>query len=143
RMARVRPGQPAIITVDLYGSKQIYHGEVVGLVPGSGAVFATLPPDNAVGNFIRIVQRIPVRIALRTDELEKQPLRPGLSTVASIDVSGPLESPNHSIVKTTANEYLTNVYDKDLADAKARADKIVKDNIAGASDDGAPCGAAE
>ncbi|MGD9657959.1 MAG: efflux RND transporter periplasmic adaptor subunit [Methylocystis sp.] len=143
RMARVRPGQPALITVDLYGSKQIYHGEVVGLVPGSGAVFATLPPNNAVGNFIRIVQRIPVRIALRTDELEKQPLRPGLSTVASIDVSGPLQSPNHSIVKTTANEYLTNVYDRDLANAKARADKIVKDNVAGALDGGVACVAAE
>jgi membrane fusion protein (multidrug efflux system) len=143
RIARVRPGQPALITVDLYGSKQVYHGEVVGLVPGSGAVFATLPPDNAVGNFIRIVQRVPVRIALRADELEKQPLRPGLSTVASIDVSGPLQSPNQSIVKTTANEYLTNVYDKDLADAKARAEKIVKDNIAGASDDGVACTAAE
>ncbi|MGZ9410354.1 MAG: HlyD family efflux transporter periplasmic adaptor subunit, partial [Methylocystis sp.] len=112
RMARVRPGQAAIIKVDLYGSEQIYHGEVAGLVPGSGAVFAALPPDNATGNFIRIVQRIPVRIALRADELEKQPLRPGLSTVASINVSGPLQSPNHSIVKTTTNEYLTDVYDK-------------------------------
>ena len=143
RMARVRPGQAAIIKVDLYGSEQIYHGEVAGLVPGSGAVFAALPPDNATGNFIRIVQRIPVRIALRADELEKQPLRPGLSTVASIDVSGPLQSPNHSIVKTTTNEYLTDVYDKDLADAKARADKIVKDNAIGASNDGAACTAAE
>ena len=63
RMARVRPGQAAIIKVDLYGSEQIYHGEVAGLVPGSGAVFAALPPDNATGNFIRIVQRVPVRIA--------------------------------------------------------------------------------
>ncbi len=143
RMARVRPGQPAIITVDLYGSKQIYHGEVAGLVPGSGAVFATLAPDNAVGNFIRIVQRIPVRIALQPDELEKQPLRPGLSATASIDVSGPRQSPNKSIVKTTANEYLTNVYDKDLADAKAHAEKIVKDNVAGASDDGVACAAVE
>ncbi|PPD24828.1 MAG: secretion protein HlyD [Methylocystis sp.] len=143
RMARVRPGQAAIIKVDLYGSEQIYHGEVAGLVPGSGAVFAALPPDNATGNFIRIVQRVPVRIALRADELEKQPLRPGLSTVASIDVSGPLQSPNHSIVKTTTNEYLTDVYDKDLADAKARADKIVKDNAVGASNDGAACTAAE
>lgn len=143
RMARVRPGQAAIIKVDLYGSEQIYHGEVAGLVPGSGAVFAALPPDNATGNFIRIVQRIPVRIALRADELEKQPLRPGLSTVASINVSGPLQSPNHSIVKTTTNEYLTDVYDKDLADAKARADKIVKDNAIGASNDGAACTAAE
>ena len=143
RMARVRPGQAAIIKVDLYGSEQIYHGEVAGLVPGSGAVFAALPPDNATGNFIRIVQRVPVRIALRADELEKQPLRPGLSTVASINVSGPLQSPNHSIVKTTTNEYLTDVYDKDLADAKARADKIVKDNAIGASNDGAACTAAE
>ncbi|MGJ0511016.1 HlyD family efflux transporter periplasmic adaptor subunit [Methylocystis sp.] len=143
RMARVRPGQPATIKVDLYGSEHIYHGEVAGLVPGSGAVFAALPPDNATGNFIRIVQRIPVRIALRADELEKQPLRPGLSTVASINVSGPLQSPNHSIVKTTTNEYLTDVYDKDLADAKARADKIVKDNAIGASNDGAACTAAE
>jgi membrane fusion protein (multidrug efflux system) len=143
RMARVRPGQAAIIKVDLYGSEQIYHGEVAGLVPGSGAVFAALPPDNATGNFIRIVQRIPVRIALRADELEKQPLRPGLSTVASINVSGPLQSPNHSIVKTTTNEYLTDVYDKDLADAKTRADKIVKDNAIGASNDGAACTAAE
>ncbi|MGE0194596.1 MAG: HlyD family efflux transporter periplasmic adaptor subunit [Methylocystis sp.] len=143
RMARVRPGQPAIIKVDLYGSDQIYTGEVVGLVPGSGAVFATLPPDNATGNFIRIVQRVPVRIALRADELEKQPLRPGLSAVASIDVSGPLQSPNRSIVKTTTNEYLTNVYDKDLAEAKARADRIVKDNAAGAADDGGACAAAE
>ncbi|MBM3577279.1 MAG: HlyD family efflux transporter periplasmic adaptor subunit [Alphaproteobacteria bacterium] len=142
RMARIRPGQPAIIKVDLYGSDQIYHGEVAGLVPGSGAVFATLPPDNATGNFIRIVQRIPVRINLRADELEKQPLRPGLSTVASIDVSGPLQSPNKSIVKTTTDEYLTNIYDKDLADAKSRADKIVKDNVAGASDD-AGCTATE
>ncbi|WP_029651141.1 HlyD family efflux transporter periplasmic adaptor subunit [Methylocystis sp. SB2] len=143
RMARVRPGQAAVIKVDLYGSEQIYHGEVAGLVPGSGAVFAALPPDNATGNFIRIVQRVPVRIALRADELEKQPLRPGLSTVASINVSGPLQSPNHSIVKTTTNEYLTDVYDKDLADAKARADKIVKDNAIGASNDGAACTAAE
>ncbi|WP_026222617.1 HlyD family efflux transporter periplasmic adaptor subunit [Methylocystis rosea] len=143
RMARVRPGQAAIIKVDLYGSEQIYHGEVAGLVPGSGAVFAALPSDNATGNFIRIVQRIPVRISLRADELEKQPLRPGLSTVASINVSGPLQSPNHSIVKTTTNEYLTDVYDKDLADAKARADKIVKDNAIGASNDGAACPAAE
>ncbi len=135
RMDRVRPGQEAIVKVDLYGSAQTYHGVVEGIVPGSGSVFAMLPPDNATGNFIRIVQRIPVRIALRADELEKQPLRPGLSTVTSINVAGPLQSPNKSIVKTTTNEYLTEVYDKDLAEAKACADKIVKDNAVGAPED--------
>ena len=143
RMDRVRPGQPALITVDLYGSKQVYHGEVAGTRSGLRRRLRDSSPDNATGNFIRIIQRIPVRIALQADELEKQPLRPGLSTVASIDVSGPLQSPNHSIVKTTTNEYLTNVFDKDLADAKTHAEKIVKDNVAGASDDGAVCAAAE
>ncbi len=64
RMDRIRPGQPAVIKVDLYGLSALFHGTVEGLVPGSGSVFATLPPDNATGNFIRIVQRVPVRIAI-------------------------------------------------------------------------------
>lgn len=142
RMERIRPGQPALIKVDLYGSSATYHGTVEGLVPGSGSVFATLPPDNATGNFIRIVQRIPVRIAIDPQELEKTPLRPGLSTVTSINIGAPAKSANDSIVKTTAREYATEVFDTDLAEAKTRADKTVKDNMIGASDDlDAACGA--
>ena len=129
RMKYVRPGQEATIKVDLYGSSHIYHGVVEGLVPGSGSVFATLPPDNATGNFIRIVQRVPVRIALNKDEIEKEPLRPGLSTVTSIYVGSPRNSPNASIVKTTSNEYQTEVYDKDLADAQIQGNKIIKQNL--------------
>ena len=129
RMKYVRPGQEATIKVDLYGSSHIYHGVVEGLVPGSGSVFATLPPDNATGNFIRIVQRVPVRIALNKDEIEKEPLRPGLSTVTSIYVGSPRTSPNASIVKTTSNEYQTEVYDKDLADAQIQGNKIIKQNL--------------
>jgi len=129
RMKYVRPGQAALIKVDLYGSSHTYHGVVEGLVPGSGSVFATLPPDNATGNFIRIVQRIPVRIALNKEEIEKEPLRPGLSTVTSIYVGSPHPSPNASIVKTISNEYRTEVYDKDLTEARTQADKIIKDNI--------------
>ena len=68
----VRPGQPVLITVDLYGRSYTYHGTVEGLVPGTGSVFALLPPDNATGNFIHIVQRVPVRIALREDEILKE-----------------------------------------------------------------------
>ncbi len=131
RMERVRPGQEAIIRVDLYGSSVVYHGVVEGIVPGAGAVFATLPPDNATGNFIRIVQRVPVRIAIDKEELEKQPLRPGLSTVTSINVGGPPRSPNESIVKIEFNEYQTEVYDKDLAEANARAEKIIAENLYG------------
>ena len=129
RMKYVRPGQEATIKVDLYGSSHIYHGVVEGLVPGSGSVFATLPPDNATGNFIRIVQRVPVRIALNKDEIDKEPLRPGLSTVTSIYVGSPRTSPNASIVKTTSNEYQTEVYDKDLADAQIQGNKIIKQNL--------------
>ncbi len=131
RMERVRPGQEAVIRVDLYGSSAVYHGTVEGIVPGAGAVFATLPPDNATGNFIRIVQRVPVRIALDKEELEKHPLRPGLSTVTSINVGGPLRSPNDSIVKTEFDEYQTEVYNKDLAEANARAEKIIAENMFG------------
>jgi membrane fusion protein (multidrug efflux system) len=137
RMDRIRPGQPAIIKVDLYGSSAIFHGTVEGLVPGSGAVFATLPPDNATGNFIRIVQRIPVRIAIDPEELKKTPLRPGLSTVTSINVSAEEKPANNSIVKTAAGEYSTEVFDKDLAEARARAETIVKENLVPGVDTGA------
>ena len=135
RMDRVRPGQEAIAKVDLYGSAQTYHGVVEGIVPGSGSVFAMLPPDNATGNFIRIVQRIPVRIALRADELEKQPLRPGLSTVISIDVSSGGVSVNASQTKTSSAEYTTHIYDDDLNRAKIKTEEIVKANLLSTSDE--------
>lgn len=135
RMDRVRPGQEAIVKVDLYGSAQTYHGVVEGVAPGSGSVFAMLPPDNATGNFIRIVQRIPVRIALRADELEKQPLRPGLSTVISIDVSSGGVSVNASQTKTSSAEYTTHIYDDDLTRAKIKTEEIVKANLLSTSDE--------
>jgi membrane fusion protein (multidrug efflux system) len=140
RLDRVRPGQPAIIKVDLYGSSHTFNGTVEGLVPGSGSVFATLPPDNATGNFIRIVQRIPVRIAINPEELKETPLRPGLSTITSINVSAPEAKPtNDSLVKTTTGEYTTEVFDKDLAEAKAKADKVVRENIVDAGGDDDAC----
>ncbi|MFZ3180758.1 MAG: HlyD family efflux transporter periplasmic adaptor subunit [Methylocystis silviterrae] len=135
RMDRVRPGQEAIAKVDLYGSAQTYHGVVEGIVPGSGSVFAMLPPDNATGNFIRIVQRIPVRIALQADELEKKPLRPGLSTVISIDVSSGGVSVNASQTKTSSAEYTTHIYDDDLTRAKIKTEEIVKANLLSTSDE--------
>ncbi len=134
-LQRVRPGQNATIVADLYGRKVVYHGKVEGLVPGTGSVFALLPPDNATGNFIHIVQRVPVRISLNPEELAKDPLRPGLSTVTTIDVRDdqtPLEA---SQATTAASEYRTSVYDDDLARGKARADEIVKANLAGRTDD--------
>jgi membrane fusion protein (multidrug efflux system) len=88
----LRIGQPATITSDMYGGDIVYHGRVVGLAAGSGNAFALLPPQNASGNWIKIVQRVPVRIALDPRELTSNPLRVGLSVTATVDTasqSGP------------------------------------------------------
>lgn len=88
----LRIGQPATITSDMYGGDIVYHGRVVGLAAGSGNAFALLPPQNASGNWIKIVQRVPVRIALDAKELTANPLRVGLSVTATVDTasqSGP------------------------------------------------------
>jgi membrane fusion protein, multidrug efflux system len=130
-MNRVRPGQEAKVVVDLYGKAVVYHGKVEGLTPGSGSVFALLPPDNATGNFIHIVQRVPVRISLRADELAGNPLRPGLSTVTTIDVSKEGASVNESQTTTASPEYETNVYDDDLKAGMTKAEEIVKANLVG------------
>jgi membrane fusion protein, multidrug efflux system len=125
----VRPGQPVLITVDLYGRSYTYHGTVEGLVPGTGSVFALLPPDNATGNFIHIVQRVPVRIALREDEILKEPLRPGLSTVAAIDIRDTNVSPNAALTETSTKEYETGVFSDDVRSANARAEEVIKVNL--------------
>ena len=92
----VRIGQPATITTDMFGSRVIYHGRVLGLGAGTGSAFALLPPQNASGNWIKIVQRLPVRVALDAAQLREHPLRIGLSVTVQIDTrdtSGPLMSP--------------------------------------------------
>jgi membrane fusion protein (multidrug efflux system) len=92
QLSRMRIGQPVKITTDLYGGKVTYHGHVAGLGAGSGSAFALLPAQNASGNWIKIVQRVPVRIALDPAELKDNPLRIGLSVSATVDVkdqSGP------------------------------------------------------
>jgi membrane fusion protein (multidrug efflux system) len=83
----MRIGQPVTVTADVYGSSVTYHGKVVGIGAGSGSAFALLPPQNATGNWIKIVQRVPVRIALDPNELKDHPLRVGLSVDVSVNVS--------------------------------------------------------
>ena len=138
-MKRVRTGQPVAITVDLYGNSASFRGAVEGIVAGSGSVFALLAPDNATGNFIHIVQRVPVRISLRADELEKTPLRPGLSTVVSIDAHNLNQSPLASTARPDPKASTTAIFDQEYAESKARAEKIVGANLVG--DAGAPTAA--
>ena len=87
QLAQMRLGQKVDITTDLYGGKVTYHGHIAGLGAGSGSAFAILPAQNASGNWIKIVQRVPVRIALDPAELQDNPLRIGLSVSANVDIS--------------------------------------------------------
>ncbi len=87
QITNIRPGQPVAVHVDVYGSSQLYHGRVAGVAAGSGGTFALLPPQNATGNWIKIVQRVPVRILLDPAEVKAHPLRLGLSSVIDVDIS--------------------------------------------------------
>jgi membrane fusion protein (multidrug efflux system) len=82
----MRVGQPVEVRADVYGGSVTYHGTLVGLSAGSGSAFALLPAQNASGNWIKIVQRVPVRIALDPEQLKAHPLRVGLSTTVTVDV---------------------------------------------------------
>jgi membrane fusion protein (multidrug efflux system) len=92
QLRRVQIGQPVTLTADRYGHGVVYHGRVVGLSGGTGSAFAVIPAQNATGNWIKVVQRLPVRISLDPQELAEHPLRVGLSVDAKIDISAPAES---------------------------------------------------
>lgn len=92
QLADLRVGQPVKIVSDAYGGHTVFHGKVLGLGAGSGNAFALLPPQNASGNWIKIVQRLPVRIGLDPRELDRNPLQIGLSVTVTVDTrdhSGP------------------------------------------------------
>jgi membrane fusion protein (multidrug efflux system) len=86
QLADMRVGQPVELRADVYGHSTVYHGKLVGLAAGSGNAFALLPAQNASGNWIKIVQRLPVRIALDPQELKAHPLRVGLSMAATVNI---------------------------------------------------------
>lgn len=87
QLKKVRVGQPAIVRADIYGESVTYHGVVEGFSGGTGAAFSLIPAQNATGNWIKVVQRLPVRIRLEPAELEAHPLRVGMSTTAEIDLN--------------------------------------------------------
>ncbi len=125
----VRIGQPVTLSADLYGGAILYHGSVIGLAPGTGSAFALLPPQNATGNWIKIVQRLPVRIRLDPQELAAHPLRVGLSMSVSIDThdrSGPVLASGPSVERPLE----TKAYEHALADAALLEREIVQANLA-------------
>ncbi|WP_036515789.1 HlyD family secretion protein [Nevskia soli] len=127
RLERVRIGQPVTLTADLYGGDVRYHGKVAGFSPGTGGAFALLPAQNATGNWIKVVQRLPVRISLDPQELIDHPLRIGLSMRATIDVHD--LSGKDIATAPAVPVHQTDVYALEAHKADELVAKIVQDNI--------------
>ncbi len=125
QLKHMRIGQPVELTADLYGSSVVYHGKVIGFSAGTGSAFSLLPAQNATGNWIKVVQRLPVRIQLDPKELEQHPLRIGLS----MDVDVTIKDDNGAQLGHTANTiYQTNVFDKYGAQADQEIARIIQQN---------------
>ncbi len=100
----VRLGQPVELTADLYGDKVVFHGVVTGIAGGTGSAFSLIPAQNATGNWIKVVQRLPVRITLDESELQQHPLQVGLSMIATVDTSASEDKQLAELTLTTANQ---------------------------------------
>jgi membrane fusion protein (multidrug efflux system) len=124
QLTNVRSGQPATLTADLYGGRTKYHGRVVGLAAGTGSAFALLPAQNATGNWIKVVQRVPVRVELDPRELAEHPLRVGLSM--SVDVDTHDADQSHALASTAIPAAgATTVYGGLERQAEARVAEII------------------
>jgi len=127
-LRHIRVGQAATIETDLYGSKVVYHGKVLGMSAGTGSAFSLLPAQNATGNWIKVVQRVPVRITLDPKELAAHPLRIGLSTTVTVDTShGEGATLDQPMVASTV--YTTRALSQPVEEAEKMADAIIAQNL--------------
>lgn len=128
QLKHIRIGQPVEISADLYGSKIHYRGQVASLSAGTGGAFSLLPPQNATGNWIKVVQRVPVRIALNPDDLTAHPLRVGLS--AEVDIDTHQRDGDLLQARPLPNVVLnTNVFAHQLTQAEQQADAIIAHEV--------------
>jgi len=124
QLKNLRIGQPVELSADVYGKNVKYHGTIDGLGAGTGAAFALLPAQNATGNWIKVVQRVPVRVRLDAKELVDHPLRLGLSMEARVDVSQ-TDGRMLADAATAPQEVQTNVFEQDNREADARVREII------------------
>jgi membrane fusion protein (multidrug efflux system) len=124
QVRHMRVGQPVELVADVYGSSVTYHGKVVGFSAGTGSAFSLLPAQNATGNWIKVVQRLPVRVSLDPKELKEHPLRVGLSMEAKVDIHD--EGGQALATAATASPLQTTVYDQ----AGKEADQVIASIIA-------------
>jgi membrane fusion protein (multidrug efflux system) len=127
-LQNIRVGQPVKVEADMYGSKVEFHGKVLGLSAGTGSAFSLLPAQNATGNWIKIVQRVPVRIALDPKELEQHPLRIGLSTTVTVDTHQ-TDGPMLGAPMPSTPIYSTQALKQPVQEAEAIANAIIAKNM--------------
>lgn len=127
QLRRMRIGQKAKVIADLYGSRVEYEGEVVGVGMGTGAAFALLPAQNASGNWIKVVQRVPVRIRLNPKQLEEHPLRIGLSMHVDVDLRQ--DGPQLAELPRERPIYETTAYSRDSSIIDQHIREIVAANV--------------
>jgi len=127
QLQKMRVGQPVTLTADLYGSRVVFHGSVAGFGAGTGAAFSLLPAQNATGNWIKIVQRVPVRVALDPREVAVHPLQIGLSMKADVDVSKESGARLPQLA-STAPGWSTDVFGSSDQNAEARVRAIIAAN---------------
>ncbi len=130
QLASMRVGQPVALSADLYGRSVRYHGRIAGFGAGTGAAFALLPAQNATGNWIKIVQRVPVRIELEPGELAAHPLQIGLSMKADVDTHD-RGAPRLPRVAQNAPSYATDVFASPDRQADQRVQAIIAANLSG------------
>lgn len=125
QLNHMRIGQPVEMTADIYGSSVVYHGKVVGFSAGTGSAFSLLPAQNATGNWIKVVQRLPVRVEIDPADLAKHPLRIGLSMQVDVTVK---DESGGQLGNAQNTVYQTNVFDHYGADADAEIARIIAQN---------------
>ena len=127
QLAKVRIGQAVRMTSDIYGGGVVFQGKVVGINPGTGSVFSALPPQNATGNWIKIVQRVPVRVSLDPQQLKKSPLWLGLSMDVKVDIHD-TQGEMLSEERRVAPLYQTKVYSEQERGVDLLIEKIIREN---------------
>jgi len=128
QLKNLRIGQPVTLQADVYGKKVEYRGKIEGLGAGTGSAFSLLPAQNATGNWIKVVQRVPVRVALDPKEVAEHPLRVGLSMDAKVDVSN-TDGKMLADVQRTSAVAQTAVFDLVNQSADGEVRKIIASNL--------------
>jgi membrane fusion protein (multidrug efflux system) len=128
QLKHMRVGQPVELTADIYGSSAVYHGKVVGFSAGTGSAFSLLPAQNATGNWIKVVQRLPVRIEIDPNDLQSHPLRIGLSMQVDVDIK---DERGDLLANAQNTVYETNVFAKYGDEADAEIARIIAENAGG------------